>query len=144
MKRRILLTVIVLLGIFATWNIIWLIYVNVKFEKYMEAVPKNDLGAHILEKDGYVFNVKKPEYLSFTGNLGVSKLNSLDGLIIWPLLFGGYEYGLRLQTEEGVLEITVDDNKELLQSKMNKTTYDKYKEDIEKLFAIAEEVWDLP
>ena len=45
--------------------------------------------------------MKWPDYLSFTGNLavgfpGTSDDPFTDGLIIWPKIFGGYEYGVIL------------------------------------------------
>ncbi|REJ31106.1 MAG: hypothetical protein C6P37_01870 [Caldibacillus debilis] len=58
---------------------------------------------------GTLFNEKKPGYLSLTGNLGVSKQESMEGLIIWPLLIGGYAYGFMVQKDGEVYEINLDE-----------------------------------
>lgn len=52
--------------------------------------------------DGFDYSVKWPDYLSFTGNFavgfpGTSEDPFTDGLIIWPKIFGGYEYGVILK-----------------------------------------------
>lgn len=57
--------------------------------------------------DGFDYSVKYPDYLSVTGNLAVGFPGTdddpfTDGLIIWPKLFGGYKYGVILDSlEEG-------------------------------------------
>ena len=74
----------------------------------MEAV-KNQFGEYSKKKTGTLFNEKKPGYLSLTGHLGVSKQESMEGLIIWPLLIGGYEYGFMVQKDGEVYEINLDE-----------------------------------
>ncbi|WP_243291890.1 hypothetical protein [Bacillus sp. FJAT-47783] len=140
--KKILLIVI---SIFLIWNIAWFLITAIKYNKFTEAIPKNEYGVYIKEEDGYLYNVKKPGYLSFTGNLGVSKKESMNGLIIWPLLFGGFEYGIRLQNDGEVYEIYVDEN-------MNPINVDdsvaiqqleEHKVEIEKMISKANEIWDL-
>lgn len=137
--------IIVIVSIFAIWNLFWFLTTSVKYNKITEVIPKNEYDVHIKEEDGYLYNVKKPGYLSFTGNLGVAKAESMDGLVIWPLLFGGYEYGIRLQSDGEVYEVYVDEN-------MNPISKDdavavqqleKRKVDIEKMISKANEIWHL-
>ncbi|SFE98127.1 hypothetical protein SAMN04487969_110161 [Paenibacillus algorifonticola] len=101
---------LIIAAVFILWNVGWFIAVNVIYNKYTVPIPKFH-GVYMKEEEGYIYNVKKPGYLRLTGNLGVAKADSFNGLIIWPLLFGGYEYGLRFQGVNGeVYEILVDKN----------------------------------
>ncbi|MDI3311847.1 MAG: hypothetical protein QJR05_10545 [Thermoanaerobacterium sp.] len=136
---------IIIVSIFAVWNLSWFLITTIKYHKFIEAIPKNKYGVHVKIEDGYQFNVKKPGYLSFTGNLGVTKPESMDGLIIWPLLFGGYEYGVRLQKDGEVYEIYVDEN----MNPINKDDavaiqqVEQNKAEIERMISKANEIWQL-
>lgn len=55
--------------------------------------------------EGFDYTVKYPDYLSLTGNLavgfpGTDENPFTDGLIIWPKVSGGYEYGVILSSRE--------------------------------------------
>ena len=76
-----------------------------KYGSYCKGWEKNYFAAWIVpryihtDEDGYDYAVKYPEYLSFTGNLSVGlpadEYNPFtDFLIVWPKIFGGYEYGV--------------------------------------------------
>lgn len=132
-------------SVFILWNIAWFFVINASYQKYTEPVPKLH-GVNIKEDDGYVYLVKKPEYLRLTGNLGISKKDSLDGLIIWPLLDGGYEYGIRLQKGNGeIYEILID--KSL--NPINKAdavamkVLEENKKQVHELASRANEMWNI-
>jgi hypothetical protein len=144
-KLTITKVILVVIGLFIVWNIAWYATISIKYAPFTDAVPKNEYEAHILEKDGYSFNVKKPDYLKLTGNLGVSKLESMDALIIWPLLFGGYEYGIRLQDNGEIYEIYVDEKMNPIDENdtVVKEQIEKNREKIEAMIAKAKEMWPL-
>jgi hypothetical protein len=137
--------IILILSIFAIWNLSWFLITTIKYQKYVEVIPKNEFGVHVKEKDDYLYNVKKPGYLHFTGNLGVSKTDSMDGLIIWPLLNGGYEYGIRFQNGDEIFEILVDENMKPIDKddKVAAQQVEKNKEEIERLISKANKMWQL-
>lgn len=96
MKKNILFKKLIhiMISIFILLNILWMsnymTYSN--YAKSYEKIPK----IYICKKDGYTLAVKKPNYLSFTGNFAVS--NKDISYIIWPGLFmnGKYEHGLTI------------------------------------------------
>ena len=54
-----------------------------KYNKFVEAVPKNEHGLRfIVKEDGYMYSVKKPDYLHYTGNLAVANNEKGELLII--------------------------------------------------------------
>lgn len=143
-KLKKFLVFIVLL--YATWNLIWFLLIAIKYHKFVEVIPKNEWGLHFIKKeDGYIYSVKKPSYLRFTGNLGISNNENQEALIIWPLISGGYEYGFRIQKNGVAYEIYVDENMEPIH-KDDKVAIQKvkeYKAELEELLSKANEMWQL-
>lgn len=145
-KKRYFFLIIIL--IFGIWNLSWYAITTIKYNKYVEAIPKNKWGLHFIEKDdGYTYSVKKPDYLSFTGNLAVANNEKQEMLIIWPLVTGGYEYGFRLQKDGLAYEIYVDENlKPINKDATNQVSIQKveeYKDELEALRAKADKMWEL-
>ena len=87
------------------------------------------------ELDGYTYNVKIPDYLSFTGNLGIQKSQDSDcALIIWPGIFKETEYGVFLEDENGrsyAVELTADAEPAANTSDEEKWLVDKYRDKID-------------
>ncbi|MGY0373955.1 hypothetical protein [Clostridium sp. JNZ J1-5] len=140
--KRILIFIIL---IFVILNISWFSIISIKYTKFLKAVPKNRGGIHGVLKDGYAYNVKKPDYLHYTGNLGISNTKTGELLIIWPKIFGGYKYGFRLKEGKSVYELYVDENINPI-DKDNKDFVKKVKEHkagIDELFSKANEMWKL-
>lgn len=131
---------------FVALNISWFSIIAIKYNKFVKDLPK--LGGHsyaIKKEDGYNYSVKKPDYLHYTGNLGVSNSKKGEFLIIWPLVFGGYEYGIRIQQGETAYEIYVDENMNPIDKD---DTYavqiiEEHKAGIEVLLYNANEMWPL-
>ena len=146
MKIRGKTIIIILIAIFTVYNLSWFSITTVKYNRYVKVIPKNKWGLHFIEKeDGYMYSVKKPSYLDFTGNLGVVNNKKGNSLIIWPLISGGYKYGVRLQKDGRAYEIYVDENMEPI-LKDDSTEVQKlkeYKTELEVLFTKANEMWDL-
>ena len=112
--RKWVIALAVILALFGLYNLIWYTVVWNKYGKLTEGMK--ELYYHrtyvIDELDGYTYNVKIPDYLSFTGNLGIQKSQDSDcALIIWPGIFKETEYGVFLEEENGrsyAVELTAD------------------------------------
>ncbi|GAA0182032.1 hypothetical protein SH2C18_44780 [Clostridium sediminicola] len=127
-------------------NLSWFLITTVKYHKFIKAVPKDKYGVYGIKKeDGFTYSVKKPDYLQYTGNLAVSNMEKGELLIIWPLIFGGYEYGFRVQEEGGAYEIYVDENMNSIdkEDKIAIKKLQEHKAELEELFFKANEMWKL-
>ncbi|KXG10854.1 hypothetical protein AT864_00722 [Anoxybacillus sp. P3H1B] len=132
--------------IFVIWNLSWFLITTIKYNNFVKDIPKNEWGLHFIKKeDGYIYSVKKPNYLRFTGNLVVANNEKGETLIIWPLIFGGYEYGFRLQKDGAAYEIYVDENMEPINKDdtVAAQKVEEYKVELEELFSKANEMWEL-
>lgn len=140
---RKILTFIVILFIF--WNLIWLLITTFKYHHFVEVIPKNKWGLHMKKEDGYLYSVKKPDYLSFTGNLAISTKDNQELLLIWPLVSGGYEYGFKLQKDGDAFEIYIDDKLNPINKKdqFALQKVNDYKSDLENLLTKAKNMWQL-
>lgn len=145
------MTGILLVG-FIVWNVSWYVYVSKKYTPFTKVVPKDRYGSHhIVDSDGYNFSVSKPMYLFFTGNLAVVSPDATYTLIIWPEVFGGYEYGLRVQDESGGYEIMVDakgnalriDGQSDREFEQTVAVIENNKDNIQTIFEKVHNLWDL-
>lgn len=148
MKKVTVKTILLLIiSIFIVLNISWFLITTIKYDKYIEPIPKNEWGFHFIKKDGYIYSVKKPDYLYYTGNLAVDNTKKQTSLIIWPLIKGGYIYGFRLQEEGQAYEIYIDKNmKPTDKDKGDPVSIQKveeHKADLQELFSKANEMWGL-
>lgn len=107
MKKRVYRIAGILAAAFLLLNLIWFSWRYLAYSGYRNEMSKTNFSAvfHLTyagtDEDGFDYNVTYPGYLSFTGNLAVGYPGTdedpfTDGLIIWPKLFGGYEYGVIL------------------------------------------------
>ena len=165
MKRKLVIILVVLGVLILGYNVVWLI----NYQKYVKLGHKigysEYYGAYAMEKDGYVFSVKKPRYLSFTGNLAVAakrhytqnktEYEYID-LLVWPRFTGGYTIGVRIckesvnYGEERVMSdgnsIDIEfgkDGKLLPECTHLKDDYLAYKNEIDNLIKQCEEVWEI-
>ena len=142
--KKVIILLMVICLLFGVYNLIWYFTTQVKYSTYSENmdefIPNR---SYVLEgEDGYLYNVKYPDYLSFTGNLGVSNNNNEVSLIIWPSIFGEDKYGLKIDTIDDSYEIIIDREMKAEVSEDDKII-EKYKEEIEKLFQKADERWNI-
>lgn len=116
MKKQIkimaIITLIILL-IFGIINIVWYKVIHSEYVPYtigLEEFKKN--VSYVLEEDGFLYNVKLPDYLSFTGNLCVATNDGKYVLLIWPNAFNNSaEYEIQIENEDKeILSIMVDKN----------------------------------
>ncbi len=137
---------IVITVIFLALNISWFLITIIKYSKFVESISKDGSGVYAMKnEDGYIYNVKKPAYLHYTGNLGVSNYNKGEFLIIWPLMFDGYKYGFRIKEVDAVYEVYVDENMKPIdkEDKYIAKKVEEHKAGLETLFLKANEMWQL-
>lgn len=86
------------------YNLVWLInyasYSKLIDEKY-SVLPTSSLS-RIYNADGISYSMKKPGYLSFTGNTASVSSDMRITILVWPSFMckGVKEYGLALYDEE--------------------------------------------
>jgi hypothetical protein len=88
LKKKLIITGSVIL-LFGIYNLVWYIAVSEKYNDHiigMEEIYPN--RTYVIDnRDGYTYNVKIPDYLTFTGNLGIQPVGGGDcALIIWRVL----------------------------------------------------------
>ncbi len=86
------------------------------------------------------YNVKTPDYLQFTGNLGIADNEGIV-LLIWPSLFGNkFKYGVRIQDGTGGYEIYINEKLESITGNSgDEVLVEKYHNEIKKLYDKAKE-----
>lgn len=74
-KRKLIMIIIsTCIVLFALYNLSWLYLTRTKYNQFsndMQEIMAN--RTYVKQEDGYLYNVKYPDYLSFTGNLGDRK-----------------------------------------------------------------------
>lgn len=118
-KKTVLKAVLGILILFILINAGWYGWRMVKYGAYCKGMEKGFFSTWIVPRyvhtddDGYDYGVKYPEYLSFTGNMSVG-LPAYDDnpftdfLIVWPKVFGGYEYGVSVTIDGQGYQVYVD------------------------------------
>lgn len=156
MKKRILLTLGGLLALLVLVNLLWFGWSRIKYSAYTENLQKIESPSVIVPRygandgDDFDYSVKYPDYLSLTGNLAVGFPASqddpfTDGLIIWPKVFGGYEYGVILVSREDDSEgymFYIDAQGNAIEEE-NQEAAEQYSGVISELLSKAKAFWDL-
>ncbi len=153
----------VLVGVFAIWNIAWFAFVNSVYKPLADKISVDNLGYHsMVADDNYRYSVFMPSYLSFTSNLSVHENTPINeqsdshsvSLIIWPKLFGGYEYGVSLTVpkSEGKDELSFSSYNFMFDEHMNpldelneyeKEVLEEYKDEIKELYNKVYRMWGI-
>ena len=91
--------------VFGIYNIIWFFAAYRVIADMEDEIPEYaDSGKHIyIDDEGYIYSVKKPDYLRWTGNVSIVQDDSEIILIIWPGIMGQ-------ETEAGVIIMDSDEN----------------------------------
>lgn len=147
--KKVFWTIVILILLY---HISWFGVSIFKYNNYTEGFQVTENGKYLRSENGYHLSVKKPSYLSYTGNLAITNDKDDLSIIIWPLLNGDYEYGLQiLDTESGVTyNIRVDSKLNYLNkensSEMDKNKVvkliDQRKPEIKKMLKTAKSVWE--
>lgn len=144
-KKWIILLVIV--GLFALYNLVWLFLVWNTYHGFTEGMREHySYQTYVIdEKDGYTYNVKIPDYLSFTGNLAIHPYEGGCALIIWPGIFKETTYGAFVPTKNGGSQsvmLTADGMPEEDAPEQIKQLVAENRESLDMLFEKAREQWD--
>lgn len=164
MKKRIFVTVAIICSLFLMYNIVWGINCY-QYRKYEKKVGYDEQRqSYVIEKDGYLFSVFRPDYLSFTGNLAINKriiygdkqeYNYID-MLIWPTLTGKFTVGIMIkhettsqsetsmQVKGDSVDLEFDEKGALVPECAHlEKDYLEHKDEIEKLYSMAEEMWGI-
>lgn len=129
---------------FAFLNLFWFSVTKFQYNEFLEAVPKSKFGSHIMNKDGFAYIVKSPDYLHYEGNLGITHPNKETSLIIWPNLIGEDEYGFRLQQNGEAYELMLNSKLEPIDdSEFTKELIETNREVIDEMMERAKSVFPL-
>ena len=148
LKRRIVKVLLIILAVWAVISIVWFSWSRITYVKYCNGMTQNEFSNVIVpryytEDNDYTYLVKYPDYLSLTGNLGVSAKDTnshVMGFIIWPTELGGAEYGLLIQEDAGGYQIYTDKNGTPLDEKYQDIV-SKYADEVDKIVQAANMMW---
>lgn len=142
--KRFLIFIASVILLFGIYNLIWYLLIHSKYDPYTEGMDefRKNISYILNEEDGYLYNVKLPDYISYTGNLGISTRNNEYSLLIWPNVFTDeVEYGVQIQAENNeVWSIMVDENMEAVNAYYDEIVNEN-REAIEDLYKKAREKW---
>lgn len=144
-KHKKLVFFILLIVVFGIYNLVWYIIIHSKYDKYTTNMNefRPNISYVMQEDDGYLYNVKLPNYLSYTGNLCVSTEDGKHALLLWPKIFGAPEYGVQITTEDNtVLSIMVDSELNPIKDSDSEIITENF-EILNLLLEKKEQYWDL-
>ena len=146
--KRIWKIIIAVILCFAAVNLAWMIWREAKYSRYTDGMEKTVFSQLIVPRfaceddEGFDYSVKYPDYLSFTGNLCVGVPDKVDGLIIWPLFGGGYEYGILVEQDGIQYQIYLDSEGNPVEES-DRNIVQKCQDEIDILLAKAKSMWNL-
>lgn len=152
MKKRTKISLSIILGIFVIVNLFWLSFYFIKYGSYTKSIPKHESGTYLLVTDQYDLSVKKPSYLSFTGNLAITNKEDDLSLLIWPTVGKNEEIGLQIKNSEGVFySVLLDSNLNYdeknndsdLSQPLIESLINKRKSEINDMYSYAKSTWSL-
>ena len=153
--------IMILLVLFILYNLIWGLYYVVGYKPYKNKISETN-ESQIYEKDGYVFDVSKLSYLTFTFNLSISEIRYMNNsgddisgdtvdMIVWIKPFSKKEYGVSVfcgdmtdvEDKYNLFDVMVDLQGQPLEqlSEENQKIYNKNKDRITKLITEYNYVW---
>lgn len=149
MKKKISTIVTIMISLIALYSFIWFANSQLVFSKFItedfEKPPFSGMNSVTKEVDGFTLLVKKPDYGSFTGNLGITSVDSAISIIIWPHLWKDPLYLLTIKDGEDTIQIEVDENFTPL-DKNNlhaQQIISKYADELQKHRMILQNTWAL-
>ena len=134
-----------IMAIFVIYNIFWFCVVHLNYNSFIEGMNEfRPNVSYVLEgNDGYLYNVKNPDYLSYTGNACVSTKDGKVALLIWPGLFRETKYGVQITTNDNIVySIIIDKNAEAIDSQYKDMIIEN-STIIQVLFQKAEKQWNI-
>ncbi|WNY24028.1 hypothetical protein MmiHf6_13530 [Methanimicrococcus hongohii] len=156
-NQKILLAVIgIVLILFVVFNAVWLM--NYKsYDRFERDDYTRPFGSsYVLSKDGFHYNIKYPDYLQFSGNLGITNEADTLSMIIWPQAFKSNEYEVGIIIYDAGSEYSfylyLDSDLNMNHDKMNLTEessdiaeklLEERRDEIEEMYSLAENEWNL-
>ncbi len=155
--KKILFAIIsVIVTAFIIYNIFWVTYVKTIYGAFTENIPE-DKGSILISLDDFSYSVKKPSYLSLTGNLSLIDEKTSDGLIIWPSPIYQNEYAVIITTDVTEVDgreiphqcvISIDENGQWADysnvfGEKEKMILNERKSDIQMWLKMADDMWNL-
>lgn len=145
-KKKTIKVLIIIIIIGIVINLGWLGIVKLKYDGYKEPLKFSDKMKvyYNVDDDEYTYSLRMPNYMSFTGNLSVSKIDD-DSIIIWPKIDGSMKIGVILIEDKSAYEVYIDNDLNVV-GDYDKEVIDvvlKHKDNIKKLYDKANEMWDL-
>lgn len=153
-KRTIIKFLAGVLFIFSLVNIAWYLIRAAKYDGYSIGMDEADLSTFVVpqytdtDAENFTYSVFYPGYLHFTGNLFVGfppvdeRNPYTNSLLIWPLITGGYEYGVLLYGDDVQYQIYVDQNGNAIYEE-DRPMVSKYAQQISTLLEKANAKWIL-
>ena len=135
------ISVIVLFGLY---NFIWHKWKVNKYEKYTEDMEEfvENMSYIYTSDDSYDYNVKFPEYLTYTGNLCVAVPGGQCALIIWPKVTTGYTYGVQIEKDGMVYSIMLSNDFTAEDGRFDELI-NEHTDTIDELRKRADDMWKL-
>lgn len=142
--KKIVLSIGVLCLAFGLYNVIWFGWRACKYNSYTENLDVfiEHLSYVYTAEDGYLYNVKMPDYLTFTGNLCVATPDGGAALLIWPKVLGGYRYGFQIEKDNEIYSIMLNQDFEAEDAQF-KDIIDENNNVITELNSKAIEMWHI-
>ena len=150
--------------IFFLYIEVWGTYVAFRYEPFRKKLGDTvGYNTSSLKKDGYQYSVFKPHFLSFTGNLHITKLPYADNgqndeipvdIIIWPCGINDYKVGVGISgpityyseysSHRVITDMVLDKDMNLLDDTPEKRAlYEQNLDEIETLYHLAYEMWGI-
>lgn len=169
-KHKIIIALIIAAAaIFAVYNVVWLVFVHTKYYNYQKAVGYDEQlqRYYYRDQDDYVFSVRHPNYLGFTGNLSINPVITGDDsaaaqdirvhLTIWPSAFGDdQEFSVAIQlpdkdnAESGIkyknYDFMLDDDQNPINSLSSEEqeVLEANRASIDLIYKKARDMWGIP
>lgn len=142
--KKVITIIMAIIVLFGIYNLAWLGWRNLRYRPYTEGLDifiENKSYVYRAE-DSFLYNVKFPDYLTYTGNLCVSVPDGKCALLIWPKVVGGYTYGVQIQVDEEIYSIMLDKDFSAEDSQFDEIL-NEYSKTISELHEKADSMWDI-
>ncbi len=156
-----------IVAVFAFYVAIWMVFCSIRYVPFIKKMPS---GIKIYESNELIYQVRRPSFPSFSGNLAISPRiigtpetkDQLDfGMVIWPTGFDGYKFivtvyisnvdyenrsshtemiGILLD-ENGNMAEQNDDDPDMYERK--KLIFDTRKTEIYEIYDAVEDMWGI-
>lgn len=142
--KRVIIGISAAVIVFGFYNAAWFCHKEYKYTPYTEELKEfiENKSYVLTAEDGYLYNVKIPDYLSFTGNLCVTEPEQKCSLLIWPKPFGKFKYGVIIKEDTDVYQIELNEDFTAKDSQFDEIV-EKYSDVIEDLHDKSVKMWDV-